>query len=561
MSEKEEDFAWAFNMDKPLNELSEKIEDKKENLKEIKEKNENECDESKTKEEINKNEKNESENIDVGTRLAEYILKYCALVRDYDKLTYLGVPTERGVAVHLLDSNECRAFLINAAVKVFKRIPSKSAIDSVISYFYALAIDYPETNLKERIRFDDRNGDILIDLKDGESSCVRISDKGYSMDVINTVLFKPNPEALALPYPHPKKTDNSLIKELLGKFDFGNEDTTKKTQMLLEVWMHAGFVPDLAMPLLSFFGTEGSGKTMCAIWMHEIVDPNEGKTFSLHRADDLLYTCNHSRIVVLDNLREIKKSLSDELCRIILGDTKFKRQLYSNNSICKFKLKNALMTTSINNIVVTPDLLDRSILIKCNRLENKFISEEELDEYFNDIHPYLFDEILTNLSKALEIKPKIELVKSPRMKSFGIWGEAIAQAIGYPENYFIETYMEKVENQKRESVEENLLGSILIEFMENKEDWIGTISDLLDCIQSIAKNEDERKQLPKTAGHLSSSMDEIKVVLKCAGINYSPDEKKTNNRKYIKLSKLNEDLLSAEKCFLDNGGGVLFDSI
>jgi hypothetical protein len=504
-----------------------------------------------------KTDENETK-FDYGTRLSQYILSFSDLILDQDKNTYLWTTIDNESKLIPLHSSECNAFLTKTGAIVFKKIPSKHTIDNVINYFWALASQQEETELYERIRFTNNEEDnILINLNDGFSRHVSIDKKGYNITQSNEPLFKINPEAKPLPWPFEGK--GNFVKELLGKFDLGNEKVAEENLMLLEVWMHAGFIPNIALPVLSIFGLEGSGKTRLAIWLHEVIDPNEGKTFSLHRADDLLYTCSHSRIIVLDNLREIKKGLSDELCRIVLGDTKFKRQLYTNNDIYKFKLKNILMTTSINNIIVTPDLLDRSLLVRCGRLEGKFVSEEELDEYFSEIRPYLFHEIIQNLSKSLTIKPQIQLETSPRMKSFGVWGEAIAQAIGYEKGYFIKTYLKKIDSQKKEAVQENLLGSLLIEFMENKPTWEGTINDLLSAIQLIAKNEDERKQIPKTAGQLSIAMDEIKVVLKCANIKYDSNLKRTGNRKYVKLTQELDENIIKDSCsdLIDNEDAVM----
>ena len=69
--------------------------------------------------------------------------------------------------------------------------------------------------------------------------------------------------------------------------------------------------------------------------------------------------------------------------------------------------------------------------------------------------------------KALQIKPTIELTNLPRMADFGVWGEAIARAIGYKPMEFVNAYNENIGRQNVEALEANLLAQAIVKFVES----------------------------------------------------------------------------------------------
>ena len=68
---------------------------------------------------------------------------------------------------------------------------------------------------------------------------------------------------------------------------------------------------------------------------------------------------------------------------------------------------------------------------------------------FEQLRPKLFAFILDTLSKALQIKAKLQLKNLPRMADFAVWGEAIARAMGYGEMEFIKHIMRTQETKHR----------------------------------------------------------------------------------------------------------------
>src|ERR1051325_1516252 len=118
----------------------------------------------------------------------------------------------------------------------------------------------------------------------------------------------------------------------------------------------------------------------------------------------------------------------------VTGIGNSKRRLYTDDEDVIYRYKRCIMLNGINISLTEPDALDRSILTEVARISNEERKEwTEVMAEFDQLKPKLFAFILDRLSKALQIKPNLQLKNLPRMADFAIWGEAIARAMGYGE--------------------------------------------------------------------------------------------------------------------------------
>lgn len=84
------------------------------------------------------------------------------------------------------------------------------------------------------------------------------------------------------------------------------------------------------------------------------------------------------------------------------------------------------------------------------------------------LKPEVFGAILDALSKAMAIKPTIQLTRLPRMADFALWGCAIAEALGYTQDEFLEAYYSNMEEANEETIFDHVVAHSIYEFMKNK---------------------------------------------------------------------------------------------
>jgi hypothetical protein len=88
----------------------------------------------------------------------------------------------------------------------------------------------------------------------------------------------------------------------------------------------------------------------------------------------------------------------------------------------------------------------------------------------------------------------IKLDGYPRMTDFAEWGEAIARAMGYNENEFINILDNNTGKQNAEAIENSELGQVITRFLNGLPDidinngfcYYGTVSELLKTLNDIA---------------------------------------------------------------------------
>ena len=64
----------------------------------------------------------------------------------------------------------------------------------------------------------------------------------------------------------------------------------------------------------------------------------------------------------------------------------------------------------------------------------------------------------------MSIQPTIKLDELPRMADFTVWGCAIAEALGYKKEEFLDAYSSNIQAQNREALEGSPIGELIITF-------------------------------------------------------------------------------------------------
>lgn len=166
--------------------------------------------------------------------------------------------------------------------------------------------------------------------------------------------------------------------------------------------------------------------------------------------------------------------------------------------------------------------LERSILLEFEKIpKSKRRTEQAVwDEFDRDL-PFILGGVFNTLSKAMAILPSLQLQEMPRMADFALWGCAIAEALGYGKEAFLEAYYENIGEQHRVVLQEHPIASALQIFMSSRGTWEGKMSTLLGMLVDVATEERidlKAKEWPKGPQVLTRRLKEVKSDLEETGM-------------------------------------------
>ena len=130
--------------------------------------------------------------------------------------------------------------------------------------------------------------------------------------------------------------------------------------------------------------------------LRSLTDPNVAELTTAPSSErDLAIAASKSHVIAMDNLTEISPMLSDAMCRAATGGSFRTRELYTDDSEMIFVYKKPVVFNGMEELVIRPDLLDRSLLIVLRQIPE----EERMDptlfwRKFEDARPYLFGALL-----------------------------------------------------------------------------------------------------------------------------------------------------------------------
>ncbi|NJD03823.1 MAG: hypothetical protein FIA99_14765 [Ruminiclostridium sp.] len=385
--------------------------------------------------------------------------------------------------------------------------------------------------------------------------------------------FVKEPPILFRRQTHQKSHDSGKIKQ--------NGDVTKvlkyvnieseNEQLLFLVYLISCFVPEIPHPIPVLYGDKGSSKTTALKMVKEIVDPSVLQIISFpHNNTELVQKLYHHYLAPFDNIADLSEGQSDALCRACTGEGVSKRALFTNEEDVIFNYRRCVALNGVNLVADKPDLLDRAILLRMERIsKDNRKTEYKIWKEFNEEKGEILGGIFDTLAKATLIKPTIHLEELPRMADFMEWGCAISEALG-PETKtleigtktlktgieaFKESYLGNIQSQNKEAIDASPVGNVIIKLVEDgfkikradtlnvekATSWKGTASELLSLLEECAtfyKINIKSKTWPKTANVLTRRINEIKTNLQEEGINFDARREGKDRARTLCLSQL-----------------------
>lgn len=322
---------------------------------------------------------------------------------------------------------------------------------------------------------------ILYDL--GHGRAVEMTKGGWRIVQLEEAFFKRSKTAREV---RVEEADPEEAKVFLDLLPIEAEDGC-----LLLATLGAAFIPFIAHPAIILIGREGSGKSWSTRAIVELIDPQQGELLSIPKSEEDAVIAAHRRwVVAFDNISRVPSWFSDFLARLVTGEGFSKRRLYTDRDEEHIALRGRIAV--LNGIDTPPlgmDALDRCLIFKVKVGERK--EERELERELEEMLPRVRGALLAAVAKAMSIidavrqEMKEARKKLPRLADFVIWGEALARAFGYPPFEFYEKFTKRMPEGKMGAIEGDELGMALIEFMQEREEWRGTPSELLGELRAI----------------------------------------------------------------------------
>lgn len=464
--------------------------------------------------------------------------KGVCLFRDENNILYAEINQGQHRQIVPMDGELFRSHLQYLFFNEMRKPIVKTRLDAAMGVLLARA-RYGDKRATLYNRVAPMQGDFCYDLTDDSGSAVLVAAEGWHVTEAPPLLFRryQHQQPQVLP-----KSGGSITRI----FDHIN---VSEYRLLFLCWLVACYIPDIPHPMPIIFGEKGAAKSTACQLLKKLIDPSSLDTLALSKDQrDLLVNCQQHYFLPFDNVSSIGADISDTLCRAITGGAIQQRRLHSNGEDYIFKFQRCLALNGINNVANRADLLDRSILLELERVpEEKRRELREVYDAFELDRPYLLGAIFDALSAAMKIYPSVKLERLPRMADFCRWGYAIAEALEFSGERFLEEYRAIRAEQDNEAINADSVATLIVEYMRCRDSWTGRVSDLLKELQVVASTigmSTKGSGFPQAANALSRRLNSVKSNLEAKGIQYSRDHGKSDGT-YILLNNKNLSPLSS----------------
>ena len=433
-------------------------------------------------------------------------------VDQYDT-PHIRFPVDEIYKTYPLRSNIVKQWLAKLLYDTIEKAPGGEALNATLNVLKAKAREEAQIPLYNRVA-PGAGGAIWIDMADYFWRGIYVTKDGWKKVDTPPILFRRFSHQLPLPDPEP----GGDVREIL---EFSNLHNPQHS-LLYVVDTVSKFIPEIPHPISYFYGPHGGGKTMVMNAQRSVVDPSRVKLLKLPRNDkELIQQMYHHYLPYYDNLSSMTAWMSDTFCRAVSGTGNSKRQLFSDDEDVIYQYRRCPGVNGINLVATRGDFLDRAILYECGIIDDaNRLEDRRLDELLKEKAPRIFGAILDVLVEALSVYSGVELKGLSRMADFHRWGFAIAEAIGYGGDAFLEAYRENIEAQSEETLRASMIAQVVLRFMEGRDEWSGSPTVLLSNLDSTAEGmgfSTNVKGWPKRAYILGRRLNELSPSLRNAG--------------------------------------------
>lgn len=291
---------------------------------------------------------------------------------------------------------------------------------------------------------------------------------------------------------------------------------------LFKVHLVSMFIEGVPMPIMAIHGHSGASKSTTSSLIKRIVDPsgklNEDNLKSFpHGEDNFVTSLSSSYFSGFENISHIDVETSNMLCRAITGGSFDKRTQYTNGDVYTMSIKRKILINGVDFTISQSDLADRTILYELERIpEDQRKTDKFIEETFRRLLPDLLGQIFLILQKVLGMIDEVEkqIKNLPRMASFGIYGEAIYQALGHKQGEFLKIYNESIKKNLESLYDNNPIIPCLEHVLGDKKELSIQAENFYRLIIGFATIEGyTTSRLPKAPNGLGNWFTRSKTLL------------------------------------------------
>jgi hypothetical protein len=420
-------------------------------------------------------------------------------------------------------------------------LPEPADVTRVLDYLKARAeFDAAQKVLHLRVAGDDNTNIIQYDLTNPLWETIKVTPQGWFIEKTPTVMFRRYKNQTAQVYP-----STEYPQDIFDRFINLINVKTEDSKLLLKCYIVALLIPGIPKAILMLHGEPNSAKTTLLELIKMLIDPCSTRTLTCrNESDELAQLFSHNYLPYFDNLSYISDWMSDAFCRAVTGDSFSKRKLYTDNEDIFFTFMRCIGFSGVNLAASKSDLLDRGLIIELERIpSDRQRQVKKIWKEFDEIRPQLLGYIFDILSKVLSMRQTshIEVKGLPRLADWAETCELISRCMGYKDNQFIESFRRNVKLQNEAAIEDSAIAQTIISFMEDKESWEGTPTELLKLLEEIAPtlsiNTKNHKIWPSKPNVLTRRLKYITSNLKEFGINIRPGDSSTTKNRTLRIEK------------------------
>ncbi|QQE74170.1 hypothetical protein KDJ56_20390 [Brevibacillus composti] len=420
------------------------------------------------------------------------------------------------------------------------KAPGMDAMNQALSVMEMKAM-FGGNEHKLQLRVAEKDDTFYYDLADKEWRAVRISAHGVSIEKNPPILFVRNKNMKAQVEPDFSGDLLLILKHVRLK----NPDD----QVLYLVYIVSCFVPGIPHPVLVLSGEKGASKSTTLRMTRSIVDPAVRDLLTMPNSkQDLALTLANNYMPCFDNLDTLSVEKSDLICISSTGGGFSKRTLYSDDDETILEIQRCVGMNGINVVATRADLLDRSIVIELERIDDSERKEErELWEAFDADKPQIVGGAMRALSQAKAIYPNLKLNKLGRMADFTRWGYAIAEVLGLGGKRFLDAYFNNQNRSNEEAISAHPVAAAIVALMKGRKRYSASVASLLRELERVAETEKINTRVesfPKAAHMLSRRLKEVKSNLNQLGIIF--DIRHAGDFKLVTIEKVNPSSTALE---------------
>lgn len=335
-----------------------------------------------------------------------------------------------------------------------KTVAGRESVKDAISLLEGRAInECEEHRLFNRVA--QTHDAIWYDLGDSAWRAVKITKDGWEIVTDVPILFR----RFSHLAPQVEPLRGGSVEDVLKFVNVTGSDN----KILFLVHLVSSFIPGWPHPALYVYGPQGSAKSTLSRIDRKLIDPSKIEVVGLTRHEkELEQQLGHHTFLAFDNVSDMPDWIADLLCRAITGGGSSKRELYTNDDdVIRYIMAN-IGINGINIASNRADLLERSLLLKLERMsKSERKQEHELMADFELARPNILGAIFDTVAKAMALKPGIKVDELPRMADFALHGCAIAEALGVGQKAFLDAYFRNISSQSEELINDNTVATIL----------------------------------------------------------------------------------------------------